>query len=82
MTNYSDQLSNKHGRACVVCGASVRNINQKATTCSPICTTAKEHRITRERAMRLFPKLAEAEVCALNAVSKMRENRINSMPSI
>lgn len=73
MSNYDDHRAGKsNGRLCVVCGGAVRNINQKANTCSPICTIARDNHITRERAMRLFPDTAEKEVSALNYLSKRR----------
>lgn len=60
-------------RSCVVCGARVRNLSPKVVTCSPICSAARDCGISRERALRIFPKLAESEARALNAVGKARE---------
>jgi hypothetical protein len=34
-------------RACVVCGARIRNINPKTTTCDPICTKARNNGLKR-----------------------------------
>jgi len=47
--------SPKPPRICVVCGARVTNTNPVTTTCSEACTVARDHNISRERAMRLLP---------------------------
>lgn len=39
-------------RTCVVCGARVRNINQKANTCGSLCTKARNAGRTREGQIR------------------------------
>jgi hypothetical protein len=36
----------KRDRRCVICGASVRNMNPKCNTCSPDCTKAKHAGLT------------------------------------
>lgn len=43
----------KKARLCEICGALVRNINPKVTTCGPICTEAKHKGRTHKHQMRL-----------------------------
>jgi hypothetical protein len=35
-------------RACEICGAKVRNMNPRTTTCDPVCTRAKHAGRTRK----------------------------------
>jgi hypothetical protein len=42
-----------NGQPCVICGARVRNPNQKVTTCSPFCTDAKKKGLTYAQAHEL-----------------------------
>lgn len=49
-------------RICIICGARVTNQNPKANTCDTICTFARDHSLTRERAQRLYPDPAELRV--------------------
>lgn len=46
--SVTDELvaRDKAKRLCVICGAKVININQKAATCSPFCTDAKKKGMT------------------------------------
>lgn len=52
---YRDTMSTKK-RLCEICGARVRNINPKVTTCGPICTEAKNKGRTHKHQMRLEAK--------------------------
>jgi predicted nucleic acid-binding Zn ribbon protein len=49
-------------RQCVVCGARVTNINRKVTTCDRYCQFAKDYRLDRQRAIRLYPDSFEPAV--------------------
>lgn len=40
----------KTKRPCVICGARVRNPNQKVKTCDHICTAARKLKVTRNEA--------------------------------
>jgi hypothetical protein len=40
-------------RLCEICGARVRNLNPRVTTCGQICTEAKRKGRTRKHQMRL-----------------------------
>jgi hypothetical protein len=47
-----DKIMSKNQRACIVCGARVRNINPKCNTCSPFCTEIKRTGKTRDELVR------------------------------
>lgn len=47
-------MNPKPPRLCVICGARVTNINPKTVTCSRACQIAKDHNISRQRALRLL----------------------------